>query len=81
MQLIAVPFLFFGLLASAAALWRSDAVPQGAVLLILAFIVVDVFLNEGFGIAPDFLGPAISFGAACWIAWAVLRAVRAAPAT
>jgi hypothetical protein len=81
MQLIVVPFLFFGLLTSAAALWRSDAVPRGAVLLIPAFIVVDVFLNEGFGIAPDFLGPAISFVGACWIAWAVLRTGQAAPAT
>ena len=75
-QLLVVPFLFFGLIASAIALWRSDAVPRGAVLLIPAFIVVDFFLKEGFGIVPAFAGPAISFVAAFWIAWAVLRAGR-----
>lgn len=78
MFLMFIPFAFFGLLTSAAALWRSGAVPRGAVLLIPAFIVVDFFLNEGFGIAPDFAGPAISFVAACWIALAVLMAGRAA---
>jgi hypothetical protein len=76
MFLMFIPFAFFGLLTSAAALWRSGAVPRGAVLLIPAFIVVDFFLNEGFGIAPEFAGPAISFVAACWIALAVLMAGR-----
>lgn len=76
MFLMFIPFAFFGLLTSAAALWRSRAVPRGAVLLIPAFIVVDFFLREGFGLVPEFVGPAISFVAACWIAWAVLMAGR-----
>lgn len=76
MFLMFIPFAFVGLLTSAAALWRSRAVARGAVLLIPAFIVVDFFLNEGFGIAPDFAGPAISFVAALWIASAILLAPR-----
>ena len=77
MLLIFIPFAFFGLLASAVALWRSAAVPRGAVLLIPAFVVVDFFLYEGFRLVPQFAGPAIAFVAACWIALAVLRAERA----
>jgi hypothetical protein len=63
---------FFGLVISTAALWRSRAVPRAAALLIPAFIVVDIFLGMGR------LGHAISFAAACWFAWAVLRAESAA---
>lgn len=74
MFLMFIPFAFLGLLISAAALWRSGAVPRGAVLLIPASIVVDFFLKEGFGIGPEFAGPAIAFVAAAWIAWAVLMA-------
>lgn len=66
---------FFGLLAMALALWRSGAVPRGAVLLIPAFVLVDFILQQGLA------GHAIQFVAACWIAWAVMRAGRAAPAT
>jgi hypothetical protein len=79
-QLIVVLFLFFGLLTSAAALWRSDAVPRGAVLLIPAFIVVDVVLHEGFGVVPASVGPAISLVGASWIAWSVLHTGRAVAA-
>jgi hypothetical protein len=80
MLLIFIPFAFFGLLTSAGALWRSDAVPRAAVLLIVAFLVVDVFLgSEGFGIAPDWVSRVISFVGACWIASAVLLAGRAGP--
>ena len=75
MLLIFLPFAFFGLLTSAVALWRSGAVPRAAVLLIVAFLVADVFLGpEGFGIAPDWVSRVISFVGACWIAWAVLLA-------
>lgn len=81
MLLIFIPFAFFGLLTSAVALWRSAAVPRGAVVLIPAFIVVDFFLYEGFGLVPQVAGPAIAFVAACWIALAVLRAGRAKPAS
>jgi hypothetical protein len=80
MLLIFIPFAFFGLLTSAAALWRSGAVPRAAVLLIVAFLVVDFFLgSNGFGIAPDWVSRVISFVGACWIASAVLLAGRAGP--
>jgi hypothetical protein len=75
MLLIFLPFAFFGLLTSAVALWRSGAVPRAAVLLIVAFLVVDVFLIEGFG-APDWASHVFAFVGACWIAWAVLLAGR-----
>jgi hypothetical protein len=65
----------FGLLMMAVALWRSRAVPRGAVLLIPAFVVVDFLLQQGLA------GHVIQFAAACWIAWAVLRARQPAPAT
>lgn len=78
MLLIFIPPAFFGLLTSVVALWRSRAVPRGAVLLILAFMVVDFFLHEGSGgVVPAFAGPAVSFVAACWIASAVSLAKRA----
>ena len=73
MLLIFLPFAFFGLLTSAVALWRSGAVPRAAVLLIVAFLVVDVFLIEEFG-APDWASHVFAFVGACWIAWAVLLA-------
>ena len=76
MLLIFLPFAFFGLLTSAVALWRSGAVPRAAVLLIVAFLVVDVFLIEGFG-APDWASHVFAFVGACWIASAVLLAGRA----
>jgi hypothetical protein len=80
MLLIFLPFAFFGLLTSAVALWRSGAVPRAAVLLIVAFLVVDIFLGpEGFGIAPDWVSRVIAFVGACWIASAVLLAGRAGP--
>jgi hypothetical protein len=80
MLLIFLPFAFFGLLTSAVALWRSGAVPRAAVLLIVAFLVVDVFLGpEGFGITPDWVSRVISFVGACWIASAVLLVGRAGP--
>src|SRR5215211_164611 len=80
MLLIFLPFAFFGLLTSAVALWRSGAVPRAAVLLIVAFLVVDFFLGpEGFGIAPDWVSRVIAFVGACWIASAVLLAGRAGP--
>jgi hypothetical protein len=78
MLLIFLPFAFFGLLTSAVALWRSGAVPRAAVLLIVAFLVVDVFLgSNGLGIVPDWVNRVLAFVGACWIAWAVLLAGRA----
>jgi hypothetical protein len=74
MLLLFLPGAFFGLLTLAVALWRSQAVPRGAVLLIPLFIVTDLFLQRGV------LGHAIALVGACWIASAVLRAGRVTPA-
>jgi hypothetical protein len=73
MLLLFLPGALFGLLAFTVALWRSRAVPRGAVLLIPSFIIVDGFLSRGLE------GHAISFAAACWIASAVLLAGRPVP--
>src|SRR5919112_444632 len=78
MLLIFLPFAFFGLLTSAVALWRSGAVPRAAVLLIVAFLVVDVFFIEGFG-APDWASHVFAYVGACWIASAVLLAGQVGP--
>jgi hypothetical protein len=70
---IGVMFLggvLFGLLLSIAALWRSRAVPRGAVLLIPVFMVTDIALQ-----LPT-LAHAIALIGAVWIASAVLLAGR-----
>jgi len=74
MALLLIPGAVLGLLTIAVALWRSDAVPRGAVLLIPVFIVVDLFLQMGLA------AHTISFIGACWIASAVRGAGRATPA-
>jgi hypothetical protein len=71
--------VFFGLLTSAVALWRSGAVPRAAVLMILAFLLVDLVLYEQFAIAPAWASHVFDFVGACWIASAVLLAGRAGP--
>jgi hypothetical protein len=63
-----IPGAFFGLVTIAIALWRSRAVPRGAVLLIPLFIITDFFLQQGL------IGHAIALIGAVWIASAVLRA-------
>jgi hypothetical protein len=70
MLLLFIPGAFLGLLTMAVALWRSGAVPRGAVLLIPLFIVTDLFLQQGV------LGHAIALAGAVWIASAVLLAGR-----
>lgn len=70
MVLLFIGGAFFGLVITSIALWRSRAVPRGAVALIPAFIVVDLFLSQ-----PR-EAHVISFIGASWIAWAVLRAGR-----
>jgi hypothetical protein len=79
MLLLLVPGAFFGLLTLAVTLWRSGAVPRAAVLMILAFLVVDFVLYEGFGIAPAWASHVFDFAGACWIALAVLLAGRVRP--
>jgi hypothetical protein len=70
MLILFIPGAFFGLITLAAALWRSRAVPRGAILLIPLFILKDFFLQMGV------LGHAIALAAACWIASSVLLAGR-----
>jgi hypothetical protein len=79
MLLLLVLGVFFGLLTSAVALWRSGAVPRAAVLMILAFLLVDLVLYEQFAIAPAWASHVFDFVGACWIASAVLLAGRAGP--
>jgi hypothetical protein len=70
---IGVMFLggvLFGLLLTIVALWRSHAVPRGAVLLIPVFMVTDIALQ-----LPT-LAHAIALIGALWIASAVLLAGR-----
>jgi hypothetical protein len=69
----------FGMLTLAVALWRSGAVPRAAVLMIPAFMVVELVLYEGFGIVPAWASHAFDFAGACWIASAVLLVGRAGP--
>jgi hypothetical protein len=79
MLLLLILGAFFGLLTSAVALWRSGAVPRAAVLMILAFLVVEYVLYEGFGITPDWASHVFNFVGACWITSAVLLVGRAGP--
>jgi hypothetical protein len=65
-----IPGALLGLSLTTASLWRSRAVPRGAVVLLPAFIVVDGFLAMGL------TAHAIAFVGACWIAWAVLDSSR-----
>lgn len=66
---------FFGLVMLAVALWKSQAVPRGAVVLIVAAFLVDGVLVEGGG-APHWIPHAISLVAGVWIAWTILQARR-----
>jgi len=72
MLILFLPGALFGLLTMTVALWRSRAVPRGAVVLIPVFIVVDIILQQGLA------AHAIAFVGACWIASAVLLAGRVA---
>jgi hypothetical protein len=68
---IGVMFLggvLFGLLVTMAALWRSWAVPRGAVVLIFVFIVCDIALSQ------PLLAHVIALVAALWIASAIYAA-------
>jgi hypothetical protein len=60
--------VLFGLLVTVAALWRSRAVPRGAVVLILVFIVTDIALQR------PLIGHVIALVAAAWIATAIYAA-------
>jgi hypothetical protein len=73
MLLLFIPGAFLGVLTVAAALWRSRAVPRGAVVLLPVFIVVDVVLQQGL---PAHV---IALVGASWIALAVLRTTPAEP--
>jgi len=68
LALLFFPGAVFGLLTMAVALWRSCAVPRGAVVLIAAFVVLD------FGLQLAVPAHLILAAAAFWMASAVLRA-------
>jgi hypothetical protein len=72
-----MPFLLggvlFGLLVTIAALWRSRAVPCGAVVLILLFVVCDIALSR------PLLAHVTALVAAVWIA-SLIYAARPASA-
>jgi hypothetical protein len=70
MFLLFLPGAVFGLLTMAVALWRSQAVPRAPVLLIPAFIILDIPLQQGL------LAHAVAFVGACWIAAVILLAGR-----
>jgi len=70
MFLLFIPGAFFGLSAMTVALWRSRAVPRGAVLLIPVFIVLDLPLQQGLA------AHVVALVGACWIASAVFAAAR-----
>jgi hypothetical protein len=74
MLLLFIPGAFLGLLTMAVALWRSRAVPRGAVLMIPLFVLTDLFLQMGV------LGRVIALVGATWIAVSILRASRGEPA-
>ena len=74
MLLLFIPGVLVGLVTMTVALWRSQAVPRGAVVLIPVFIVTDIFLQQGV------LAHAIALVGAIWIASAVLLAGRVARA-
>ena len=60
--------VLFGLLVTMAALWRSRAVPRGAVVLNFVFIVSDIALSQ------PLLAHVIALVAAAWIASAIYAA-------
>jgi hypothetical protein len=72
MLILFIPGAFFGLLTLTVALWRSRAVPRGALALIPLFILLDFALQQGVA------GHAVALVGACWIASALLRSPRAA---
>jgi hypothetical protein len=71
MFLFFIPGAVLGLLTMTVALWRSRAVPRAPVLLLPAFVVLDIPLQQGL------LAHAVALVGACWIASAVLLTGRA----
>jgi hypothetical protein len=55
-----------GILITAAALWRSRAVPRAVPILMLVFIVTDVPLSQ------PLIAHVIALVSASWIAWSIL---------
>jgi hypothetical protein len=60
--------VLIGILLTMAALWRSRAVPRGAVVLMLVFVILDVPLQR------PLTAHIVALVAAGWIAWAILQA-------
>jgi hypothetical protein len=71
---IAIMFLggaTFGILVTTISLWRSRAVPRGAVLLLPIFFILDAPLSE------PLIGHVIALVGAAWIATSILSTRRA----
>jgi hypothetical protein len=66
--LMFLPGALLGVIILSVALWRSRAVPRGAILLLPLFALLDFFLDLGL------IGHAVGFIAAAWIAWGILQA-------
>jgi len=65
--------ILIGILATIAALWRSRAVPRGAVVLMFVFVVIDVPLQR------PLTAHVIALVAASWIAWSSLSGPQRQP--
>ena len=65
--------ILIGILATIAGLWRSRAVPRGAVVLMFVFVVIDVQLQR------PLTAHVIALVAASWIAWSILSAPQRQP--
>ena len=75
---IAMGILFLGgaalgILLTAAALWRSRAVPRGVPILMIVFIATDVALSQ------PLLAHVVALVGAVWVAESILRARATAP--
>jgi len=73
MGILFIVGILIGILATIAALWRSRAVPRGAVALMFVFVVLDVPLQR------PLTAHVIALLAATWIAWSILTAPRREP--
>jgi hypothetical protein len=73
MGILFLPGILIGILATMAALWRSRAVPRGAVVLMLVFVVLDVPLQR------PLTAHVIALVAAAWIAWSIVSAPQREP--
>jgi hypothetical protein len=67
MLLLFLPGALFGLVITGIALWRSRAAPRGAVVLLYAFLLFDIALQQGL------LAHVLALAAASWIAVTIMQ--------